>query len=466
MNRVLRHTTLLSLSAAATKVLLIVFAIYATNVIGLAALGRLEYYLNLVFIFLVAADFGLEQWTTRELARRQNEGSFLIPNLLSLRVPFIIGSLLLMALFLRLVSTHQSVGIAGLIALAYLISFSFQTLLRGMMRAYGMMGFESLLNFLEHVLTLGTGMLLIRAGFGVRALLGCFLAGNVVVLVVSTVLLRSRCRWNFRGLQPAQWSAYVGGASLFGFAAVFITIFYRQDAILLTELAGETATGSYRSVYRLIEGLWFIPQMLAVALYPVLSERFHRGEKLDSLCAESFRFLIAFSLPIAIGGTLVAQPLIRLIYPDNPAGINIFAVLAWTMPFVYGNFLVGTVLAATDRQRVNLIASIVAVLVNLGLNVFAIPRWQGLGAATVSVVTQAVFFLIMFVPVVRGMTNLRVSASLTRSLVSCAAMALVVGAVRPYGVFVQILFGAVVYLLLAWRLRLISPDDLRRFRRQ
>ncbi|HNT33677.1 MAG TPA: flippase [bacterium] len=465
MNRVLRHTSLLSLSAAATKVLLIVFAVYVTNVLGLAALGRLEYYLNLVFIFVVAADFGLEQWTTRELARRKEEGDALIPNLIALRLPFTAVALVLMALFLRFISRQQSVGFAGLIALTYLLSFSFQTLLRGMMRAYGMMGYESFLNFSERLLTVGAGVLLIHAGYGAQALLGCFLVGNIAVLVATVFLLRGRGLWSWGRVQTAQWSGYVSGASLFGLAAIFITIFYRQDTILLTELKGETATGGYRSAYRLVEGLWLVPQMLSVALYPVLSELFHKGTKLDGICAQAFRLLTAISLPLAVGGTLVAPPLIRMIYPDNPDGIAIFAVLVWTMPFVYGNFLVGTVLAATDRQRVNLIASIVAVLVNLGLNFFAIPRWLGLGAAVVSVVTQAAFFLVMFVPMTRDMKNLGISGSLVRSLICCAAMAIAVGAVRPYGVLVQITLGALVYCLLAWHLQLFSRDDLRQFRR-
>jgi len=462
--RIVRHTAFLSISAAGTKVLLILFAIYATNKLGLAAFGRLEYFLNLVFIFTVLADFGLEQWTTRELARRQEAGQSLIPNLLAFRTPMTLLSIIIMALFLRFVSKYSAVGMTGWIAILYLLTFSFQTLLRGMMRAYGLMGYESILNFAERAITVVVGIGLLWLGFGIEALLGCFLAANVVSLIGAAWLVRGKVRWQSHWLQAAQWSEFLKGSCLFGLAAVFITIFYRQDTILLTELASEEATGSYRSAYRIVEGLWMVPQMLAVALYPVLSELFHRGGRLESICAGAFRFLIGTSLPLAVGGSLVAGKLIVTLYPENAAGGPVFAILVWTMPFVYGNFLVGTILAATDRQRVNLLASIVAVIVNLGLNFYAIPRWGALGAAGAAVITQAVFFIVMFIPVVRGMKDLSLRRSILRSALCCAVMAGVVLAAGKPGFIIQIALGAVVYSFLAWRLRLVTSGDLRRFR--
>lgn len=440
------------------------FAVYATNQLGLPAFGRLEYYLSLVFIFTVVADFGLEQWTTREVARRTSELGRLLPNLLSLRIPFTFLAVASLFIYLRFISDNQQIGLPGTIALLYLTCFSFQTIVRGFMRGFGLMDYEALFNFIEKLLVVLLGISAIYFGFGYQVVLSAFLIANSFVLLLSFFLIRTKSDWRRGWFEMAVWPGYVKGAGLFGIAAVFITIFYRQDTILLTEIAGDEATGSYRSPYRIVEGLWMLPQMLSVTLYPVLSALHHERKDIGAICAGAFRFLIGMSLPIAVGGMLVANSLVALLFPDNTEGGIIFSALIWTTPFVYGNFLVGTILAATDRQKINLLGSVLAVAVNLGLNLWAIPRWGAVGAAMVAVVTQAIYFITMFIPVIVRHDNLKITWSLLRTLGASAAMAIMVWMLRPAGIFIQIPAGAIFYGLMAWSIGLVKIQDFKQFR--
>ena len=460
-HRVVKHTIFLTVSAGVTKLLLILFAIYATNTLKLSGFGQLEYYLNLVFIFLVLADFGLELWTTRELARHPNSGRKLIPNLLAFRTPFTLLGAAVLMLYLSLFSEQGVFEIKGILSIAYLVSFSFQILLRGMLRGYRLMGYEALLNLTEKVLLVGFGVLLIHRGFGVPAVLGTYLGANVLIVVCSVFLLRMRINWDRGHVQIDHWPEFLKGASAFGLAAVFITFFYRQDTILLKHLAGDVETGSYRSIYRLVEGLWMVPQMLAVALYPVMSELHHKRAGMERMCTHTFRFLLGIALPIAVGGTLVARDIVALIFPEHANGGFILAVMVWTMPFVYGNFLFGTVLAATNRQRVNLYASMGAVVINLVMNLYAIPRWGARGAAPVAVLTQASFFAMMFVPVIVKMPGIEIVPSLLKAIASVLLMGSLVWIVRDWGIWLSIPVGVIAYTLVAWSLGLIRIEDIK-----
>ena len=103
-------------------------------------------------------------------------------------------------------------------------------------------------------------------------------------------------------------------------------------------------------------------------------------------------------LPIAAGGTYIAHDMMLTLAPElGEDGGTIFQILVWSLPFIYANFLLGTILNATNRQRLNFRASAWGLLCNAVLNVPAIYWYGACGAAWVTVISQGLYCVMMLI---------------------------------------------------------------------
>jgi O-antigen/teichoic acid export membrane protein len=99
---------------------------------------------------------------------------------------------------------------------------------------------------------------------------------------------------------------------------------------------------------------------------------------------------------MTIGGTLVAKSFIAQIYPEYyPASVPVLIILVWALPCIFGNFLLGTVLNAIDRQTKNFHASAWALASNFLLNIPGILFFGARGAAAATILSQGLYLMII-----------------------------------------------------------------------
>ena len=136
-----------------------------------------------------------------------------------------------------------------------------------------------------------------------------------------------------------------------------------------------------------------LPQSICLALYPAVSHAAaYEPERLRRLGADTLRFLWVMTLPIAVGVTILARPILLFTVGDAflPA-TTVLYVLIWTIvPYAVTRYY-AFVLVAANRQRVDLLLNVVMALVNVLLNLVLIPRYGALGAAIATLISVAMF---------------------------------------------------------------------------
>jgi O-antigen/teichoic acid export membrane protein len=161
----------------------------------------------------------------------------------------------------------------------------------------------------------------------------------------------------------------------------------RADSFLLAGLGvAPAAIGRYGVAGAPVQGLAAASQVVAVAVYPSLA----RAAAAGTLRA---RLVLAIAAGgAALGGALgallfaVRGPLVHAVFGAQFAGsVPLLAVLAWMLPATAVSMLMGTVLAATRRQRWPLAAQALAFAASVSANVIVIPRWGAAGCAAVAV---------------------------------------------------------------------------------
>lgn len=175
------------------------------------------------------------------------------------------------------------------------------------------------------------------------------------------------------------------------FAGLAITLYMKIDEVMLRLLRGPEAVGLYTAATRFTEIWYFIPIALAASLLPALLRARERGgaeyqERLQHYYDLNAAVGYALSVPLA----LAAPWLVRAAYGAAfAAAAPIMAVHVWSGVFVFIGVARGQWLVNERLQVFYLLATLAGAAVNIGLNLFCIPRWGGLGAAAATVVSQA-----------------------------------------------------------------------------
>jgi len=155
--------------------------------------------------------------------------------------------------------------------------------------------------------------------------------------------------------------------------------------------------GWYGMAYKFIDGLTIISTNVTLALFPLMS-RLAAGTTgrsrpdLTRTTQLALKTLLGLAFPIAVGTTILAEPLIRLIAGESylPHSAVALQILIWFLPFSFMNSLLQYVLIAVNQQRFITAAFVGATAANAGLNLALIPHLSYVGAALTTILSELV----------------------------------------------------------------------------
>jgi len=432
-SRITRFGAILTVSGILCKLLLLVYTVMAMDILGPEQFGRIEYFIEMAIIFSVLVDFGLEQTVTREIARRRDDLQKVLYPLLAFRFTASILGAVVMTIFMRALAQPGHTWPLLLCSLTYFITITNVMLIRAIMRSFELMAYEGLANILDKIIHIGLAIIILLTLPSLPLIALCYTAGALTTLAVSFYIIISRYGIQYTKYSFKDWIDWQKLAFPIGLSAACILLLHREDTAMVNWMCGDKETGLYRYPYRFLEGLFLLPQVIAISAYPIFSKLFHENRPFQQTAVDLLRGLIIVSLPIAAGGTYIALDMIHWFEPD--LGIKsgrIFQLLLWSLPFIYTNFLLGTILNATDRQHLNVRASAWGLLSNAVFNIPAIYYYGAYGASVVTVLSQGLYCLIML-----GYTrDFKLIQGLPRyTAIACSSL---------------IMYGALTYLNLHW----------------
>ncbi len=275
---------------------------------------------------------------------------------------------------------------------------------------------------------------------------GDLLAAVLFVMALPAALRRLPVRLELARLRPL-----LPRASWLVVSALLGIVIYNADFLFLRGFHGNSAVGWYAAGYTLVTFFLNLGQAYNLSLLPALTRlRDDRGAALQ-LYQKSMAEVFALTLPLALGGSLLAVPLIRLCYGPGYAETAVpFAILIWTLPlcFLRDVPVMGLLAGGEEGQVFRL--TLLAAILNFVLNVGLIPRFGMLGAAGATLLTEAARALLA----IRAAGRLQLSppriTRFTRTLVAAGAMALVVLLGRGQPVWALIPAGAAGYGVTLW----------------
>ena len=250
------------------------------------------------------------------------------------------------------------------------------------------------------------------------------------------------------------------------------------ESILGSKEALEQMAMKYAGILSKVDTLTNLPIAINLAfssaLVPAISSALARKDKNEAAKKISFSITasILIILPCAIGFIVLADPILRMLYPNAADGAQVLQIASITMIFIAINQTINGALFGLNKLYVPSIAILIGSIVKFILNITLIrnPNINIYGAVISSFVSQLICFIITF-RVTKNEINLKINFK--KNILKPIIAGLIMGGVifiihkllqptinNTILTMLTIGIGAIVYLMAIAYIKVLDKDEI------
>ena len=480
VRKVAKNTTVLLISQIISYILAFFYTIYTARYLGASGFGIISFALALGAILSIFTELGLSTLTVREVSRDKSLANKYIGNTIALKI--ILSSITLVSMVLVVTLLHYPPQIAALI---YLITISFvvgafTSIFYSVFQAYEKMEYQSIGQIINSIIMFSGILLIINYQLSIVNFGRIYLIASVISLIYGIII----CMWKFIlprieidlnlwkfvlskvEIDLNLWKFLIIEAIPLTISSVFLLIAFRVDTILLQIINGNVAVGLYNAAYSLMTALMFVPLVYVSAIFPMLSRLNVSSKELLKISYErSVKYLVILGLPIAVGTTLLANPIILIIYKSGfSQSIVALQILIWSIPIIFVNYILGTAINSINKQRDIVKTAFVAMLLNIVLNLLLLPKYGLIAACFITVLTELTCFIFWFhIMNVHGY-KIPIFKMLLKPLLASLIMGLFI-ILLSANILLVIMLSTIIYFGVLYILKTFSENDITLFKK-
>ncbi|MCX6054734.1 MAG: flippase [Chloroflexi bacterium] len=469
---VAKNAVILMGTQMTTWVMSLLLTIFLPRYLGPAAVGQYHFSNSIWAILAILASLGMDTYLTKEAARRPENVGGMVWNSALLRILFYLlcvgGLALYLEAFKYPVETRMVAYVIGISSLIWMLISVIQSVLIG----FESMKYVSLGNIAGRIVGTVVSITLLLLGQKIVVIASVNILSALITLAIEFIFLKRIVAIPVHINLQEMWHLVKGGLPYL-LSGVFLVLYLQFDFVIISLLVDDKTVGWYGAADTLFGTLLFVPTVLMTAVFPVLSRMYvNDKEGLPRVTRKSFDLLVILGIPIGLGVIAAANSTVLLLFgaqfTQSGPVLSLFGVV---VILTYLTTFLGQFLISVDRQNQWTIVMAVATAVTLLLDLWLVP-WcaqtfsnGALGGAISFIVTEGgmlVAGLLMMPKGILGRANLWLAL---RAILSGLVMLASIWWIRSLPilniyVFILILVvGALVYLLMGWILRLITPED-------
>ncbi|MFC7114599.1 oligosaccharide flippase family protein [Natronoarchaeum sp. GCM10025703] len=357
------------------------------SAIGLSTIGIFFLFQAVLGILAIPADFGLRGAIEKRISEEQDQGAFLASAFIIKSVPIVIicSAIALTAPYINeYVGTTVAVYLIIAILLQEIANLSI-SVLKGELRVEE----TASLQILRKIIWVVTSVLLVIHGLEVEALIFGILSGLVTVSVIG---------WLRVSIQPTRPSLK-HFRSLFSYAKYNLVssvggYFYNwMDIVIIGYFLSPSHVGAYEIAWRITSFTIIFSKALSTTFFPQVSN-WHASdskEKIETKLTELLALTPLIVVPAFFGVALYSVEILSIVFSEDAAIAWLALIVLMTDEITESvQTVLGRSLQAVNRPDLAARATIVAVILNLILNVLLIQQYGIAGAAVATTLASLV----------------------------------------------------------------------------
>ena len=391
-SKLFKNASVLTISEVVIRLSKFFVLAYAARVLGPSGFGEFNYVLALAGLLAVFGNFGLVKILTRNLSQApSNEERYF-----STIAPYLVmvGGLVGLSLLLYIGFGQSELTLLFLLLLIFTATNLVADYLWSFLRAREDMLAEAALKGVQALLILGGGFYVLRAYSSTESLGVMYaISASLVLLLGAVVVHHKRFRELRFSVNFGELLALIKSSWPVAAVAVSAFIFNQIDSIMLGAMGEFDQVGLYNTAYKLISASLIPAFILNQVFYPRLGRLLSQNKEKKLL-----RLNVYLNLGIYFTGAilfiLLGQWILGLMFgQEYVSAYNALIILSVSAIFTSLIIPISNYLILRDRLMINLRLSVIAAIINIGLNIYVIPRYGFEGAAVTTLITYIFLFV-------------------------------------------------------------------------
>ncbi len=409
------------LSKALTSIIAIFLISSLTKYLSQEMYWQYNKIYNYLSIFTFLADLWLYAVTIREISKDQKNASYIIWNIMSLRLFFWILIIFLSIIIASFIPGYNSSII--LLSIFIVWGFSVVSLLNSsvlsLMQSFMKIEFSLFSSTIWKLANLFLIFWVIFILFPKNETFNFDLAFILIIiswfiwvllnfllnLYYANKFVKIRFLFNFNYIKK------IFLLSIPNWIAIFLsTIYFKVDIIILSIIENinkaDISIALYSLPMKIVEVLMVIWLFFLNSILPSLSKSFDEKDvnKSQNILQNSFRFLFSFWIFIAIMFIIFWKNIISILatpnYLDNTlhtyTSYDVLKITALVLLFSFLSSLFNYIFISSKKEKVLVYINLTITFVNIIWNFLLIPKYSFYWSAIITLISQIMLFLILF----------------------------------------------------------------------
>lgn len=457
------YNTFIQIAGKISSTLLGIFTLaIMARYLGQAGFGQYATAIAWSSFFAIMADLGLTLVSSQMIASKKYDLKKTLGNLLSIRLVsaiFFIGLGPLIAIFMPYPGVVKMAITLSALALFF---GALNQIVIGLFQNDLKMGKAVIAeNLGRAVLLLGT-IWVVKNNLGLNAIMIFGLISAVLSFLVHLILSgRIKLfipRWDKNIIIDIIRKSWPLGITIF-----FNLLYLKSDTLMLSLLKTESEVGLYGASYKILDVLTTIPFMFCGLMLPLMVKAYEEKNltKLKNVFQKTFDFLSIMAWPLLAGGFILSKEImLAMAGPEFIESGTILKILLVASVAIFLGTGPSHAIIALGKQKKMIVAYIFVALSSFIAYLIFIPKFSYIGAAWVSVYSEATIAIIAITMTMYwAKTRLKISKTI-KSIISAAIMYAVLWAIQDLSLVLKIISGAIIYFSALYLLKGWSQKDL------
>ena len=258
-----KNTTYFTSALTIQKILAFIYFWFISSSLFPEQLGQYVFALSFTTMFSIFVDLGLSPVLTREASKSREQANLYLRNVLGLKIPLAIITILAAWLFINITGKPEAVRLLVYLASFVMLLDSFSLSFWVIFRARQNLKYESIATILIQIIIFTLGLIALKTTGQVKHLILALLAASIFNFLLSLSLLKLKLKFCLIPRYDSKITKhFLKIVPAFALAGIFVKIYNTSDSVLLGYLDSDAAVGFFAVPAKVVYALQQIIQVV------------------------------------------------------------------------------------------------------------------------------------------------------------------------------------------------------------